>query len=159
MNAPDSGPLQPGTKAPEFEVRDQAGESVSLRSFRGRKVVLYFYPRDSTPTCTVQACAFRDRWSAIEELGAVVLGVSTDGEKSHRKFSDRHDLPFRLLADEGHQLAQAYGVWGPKKLFGIAYEGINRTTFVLDEVGVISHVFEKVKVRGHVDAVLEALRS
>lgn len=159
MTGPVSGPLAPGTRAPDFEAPDDAGKSVSLRNFRGRKVVLYFYPRDSTPTCTTQACSFRDRWDAIEKEGAVVLGVSTDSEKSHRKFRDRHGLPFRLLADEDHRLAQAYGVWGPKKLFGIAYEGINRTTFVIDEAGVITHVFEKVRVRGHVDAVLDALRS
>lgn len=121
--------------------------------------MLYFYPRDGTPTCTTQACAFRDRWDEIEACGAVVLGVSTDGVKSHRRFRDRHALPFRLLADEDHRLASAYGVWGPKKLFGISYEGIIRTTFVIDEDGVIRHTFEKVRTGGHAEAVLKALRA
>ncbi len=146
-----------GSKAPAFTLPTDDGSSVSLTDFAGKKVVLYFYPKDDTSGCTTQACEFRDSWGAVQQAGAVVLGVSPDGVASHQKFRDKLALPFPLLADEDHAVAERYGVWGEKSMYGRKYFGILRTTFVIDEEGRISHVFEKVKPEGHAAEVLAVL--
>jgi peroxiredoxin Q/BCP len=130
---------------------------VRLTDFAGKKIVLYFYPRDDTSGCTTEACGFRDRWKDVERAGAVVLGVSPDGADSHRKFKAKYRLPFPLLADPDHAAAEAYGVWGAKSMYGRKYFGILRTTFLIDETGRVSRVFEKVKPKGHAALILEAL--
>ncbi|MFZ5625619.1 MAG: thioredoxin-dependent thiol peroxidase [Gemmatimonadota bacterium] len=150
--------LTPGTKAPAFTLKSDAGETVSLSDFKGKKVVLYFYPKDDTPGCTTEACELRDNWRAIQQAGAVVLGISPDGVQSHQKFKARHDLPFPLLADEDHKVAEAYGAWGEKSMYGRKYQGILRTTFIIDESGEVRRVFEKVKPKGHAAEVLAALK-
>ncbi len=146
-----------GELAPEFELSDQDGQLHSLEDYRDQWVVLYFYPKDETPGCTTEACEFRDRMPKITRRGAVVLGVSPDGVESHKKFKAKYDLPFALLADPDHSVAEAYGAWGEKKMYGKTYEGILRTTVVIDEQGKIAELFEKVKPKGHGDAVLEVL--
>jgi peroxiredoxin Q/BCP len=146
-----------GTKAPAFSAKDDQGNTVTLAGLKGSTVVLYFYPKDDTSGCTTQACEFRDAWAEVKEAGAVLLGVSPDGETSHQKFRAKFDLPFPLLVDEDHAIAEAYGVWGEKSMYGKKYFGILRTTFIIDPKGVISHVFEKVKPKGHAAEVLEAL--
>jgi len=149
--------LKPGSKAPAFDLPSDAGQSVKLADLEGRKVVLYFYPKDDTTGCTVEACEFRDRWADVKQTGAVVLGVSPDGVRSHEKFKAKFKLPFPLLADEDHRVAEQYGVWGEKSMYGRKYFGIRRTTFLIDETGRIAKVFEKVKPKGHAQEVLEAL--
>lgn len=149
--------LEPGDKAPDFELESDAGQNVRLSDFRGRRVVLYFYPKDDTPGCTTEACEFRDRMPRIEKADAVVLGVSPDSVASHQRFKVKHDLTFTLLSDPDHEVAEAYGAWGEKKRYGRTYEGILRSTFVIDPQGRIERVFEKVKAKGHGDQVLEAL--
>lgn len=146
-----------GSKAPAFSLPDDAGRTVSLKDHLGRKVVLYFYPKDDTSGCTTQACEFRDHWAAVKRAGAVVLGISPDGVVSHRKFKARHDLPFPLLADEDHTVAERYGVWGEKSMYGRKYFGILRTTFLIDEKGRVRRIFERVKPKGHAAEVLAAL--
>lgn len=146
-----------GAKAPAFSLPSDAGSPVALKDFRGKKVVLYFYPKDDTSGCTTQACEFRDTWRDVKRAGAVVLGVSPDGVASHQKFRDKYTLPFPLLADEDHAVAERYGVWGEKSMYGRKYFGILRTTFVIDEEGRITHIFEKVKPEGHAAEVLAAL--
>jgi len=143
--------------APEFTLQDQNGDSVSLSDFRGRKVVLYFYPKDDTPGCTTQSCELRDNVATFDTRGAVILGVSPDGVASHRKFADKFDLPFPLLADVDHKVAEAYDVWKEKSMYGRTYWGNERTTFVIDEQGRIAKVLPKVKPAEHVDRVLELL--
>lgn len=150
--------LTPGTKAPPFSLASDSGEPVTLTGLKGKKVVLYFYPKDDTSGCTVEACEFRDSWSAVKKSGAVVLGVSPDDVASHGKFKKKFNLPFSLLADPDHAVAERYGVWGEKSMYGRKYFGINRTTFVIDEAGRILKVFEKVKPKGHAAEVLEAVR-
>jgi thioredoxin-dependent peroxiredoxin len=146
-----------GDRAPAFNLPTDDGSTVSLAGLKGKKVVLYFYPKDDTSGCTTQACEFRDSWHAVQAAGAVVLGVSPDGVGSHAKFKRKFELPFPLLADEDHAVAEAYGVWGEKSMYGRKYMGILRTTFVIDEAGRISHVFEKVKPKGHAAEVLAVL--
>ncbi len=148
---------KPGTKAPAFSLPSDAGDVVSLKDLKGKKVVLYFYPKDDTSGCTVQACEFRDNWKAVQKQGAVVLGVSPDGVGSHVKFKQKFDLPFPLLADPDHKVAEAYGAWGEKSMYGRKYHGILRTTFIIDETGNVQNVFPKVKPKGHAGAVLAAL--
>jgi len=150
--------LTPGQKAPSFSLASDSGETISLAGLKGKKVVLYFYPKDDTPGCTVEACEFRDRWPAVRKAGAVVLGVSPDDVVSHVKFKKKFELPFPLLADPDHAVAERYGVWGEKSMYGRKYLGIHRTTFVIDEEGRIVKVFERVKPKGHAAEVLEALR-
>jgi peroxiredoxin Q/BCP len=147
--------LKVGERAPEFSLTADDGTRVSLKEHRGRKVVLYFYPRDNTPGCTREACDFRDRHHAIQATGAVVLGVSTDSVASHAGFRQKHALPFTLLSDAGGKVARAYGAW--KRRPGRASPGTERTTFIIDGRGVITHIFPKVKVDGHADEVLAAL--
>lgn len=148
--------LKEGTSAPAFKTTDQHGESVSLKDLRGRKVVLYFYPKDDTPGCTKEACSFRDAYSKFKKKDITVLGVSPDKESAHKKFVTKYQLPFTLLADTDHSIAEAYGVWGEKKFMGRTYLGVHRTTFLIDEKGKIRKIFEKVKPEDHASEVLEA---
>ena len=148
-----------GAPAPDFALTSDTGETVSLASLRGKPVVLYFYPKDDTPGCTTQACGIRDTWGAFEEAGAVVLGVSPDDAESHSKFRKKYDLPFILLADKDHELADEYGVWVEKQYNGKTYMGVERSTFVIDEDGKIAKILRRVKPAEHADQVLEALRA
>ena len=157
MSKPAASDLKVGQKAPDFTVMDDQGEKVKLADLKGKKVVLYFYPKDDTPGCTKEACAFRDGIDKIKKRGAVVLGVSADSVDSHKKFKSKFDLNFPLLADSEKKMIEAYGVWKEKSMYGKKYMGIERTTFVIDENGKISHIFPKVKVDQHYDEVLEAL--
>ena len=150
--------LKPGQKAPDFTVSTDAGKKVKISDFKGKKIVLYFYPKDDTPGCTKEACAFRDGISEIRKRGAVVLGVSPDSVESHKKFRDKYELNFPLLADTDKKIVEAYGVWKEKSMYGKKYMGVERTTFVIDEAGKISHIFRKVKVEQHYDEVQEALK-
>jgi peroxiredoxin Q/BCP len=146
--------------APDFELPDQSGETVSLAAQRGKWVVLYFYPKDDTPGCTKEACDFRDNHGAIKAAGAVVLGVSADSEASHTKFAQKYDLPFQLLVDgKEHAVARAYGAWGTKKNYGREYEGIIRSTFVIDPEGKIAKAWPRVKPEGHGQEVLAWLKA
>jgi len=149
--------LKTGDKAPLFSLVDDSGKKVSLKDFKGKTVVLYFYPKDLTPGCTVEACDFRDAQAQMKKKKAVVLGVSRDTVSLHGKFRDKHDLNFPLLADEDGKVCEAYGVWQEKSMYGKKYMGIARTTFVIGPTGKIEKVFEKVKVKGHVDEILESL--
>ena len=149
--------LEVGQEAPGFELNDGAGNRVRLSDFRGRKVVVYFYPKDATPGCTQEACDLRDRHDRIQAAGAVVLGISPDSEKSHLKFAAKHELPFALLADPDHVAAEAYGVWKEKSMYGRSYMGIERSTFLIDEQGSLAAIWPKVKINGHADAVLAAI--
>ncbi len=149
--------LTEGTMAPDFTLPADGGGEVTLSSFRGRKVVLYFYPKDDTPGCTTEACNFRDDHSAITAAGAVVLGVSPDSVQSHDKFKLKHSLPFALLSDPEHRVAELYGAWGEKSMYGRTYLGVIRSTFVIDEDGRIARVFPKVRVKNHSQEVLAAL--
>jgi peroxiredoxin Q/BCP len=149
--------ITPGTKAPAFSLPSDTGGTIALEDLRGTPVVLFFYPKDDTPGCTTEACEFRDRWTAVQRSGAVLLGVSPDGVDSHRKFREKFSLPFPLLADEDHAVADAYGVWGEKSMYGKKYYGVLRTTFIIDAAGSVRRVFEKVKPAGHAAEVLEAL--
>lgn len=151
--------IEVGSRAPAFSLRDQEGDLRSLAEFRGRSVVLYFYPEDDTPGCTEQACGFRDEWSEIQALGAVVLGVSTDDAESHRAFAAKHRLPFTLLIDEVGRdgvprVAGKFGVWREKTLYGRKYTGLVRTTFLIDPAGIVSRRWDHVRVKGHAGAVL-----
>ena len=151
--------LSVGDKAPEFTLNDGDGNKIKLSDYKGKKVVLYFYPKDLTPGCTVEACAFRDDVSALKKLGAVVFGVSADSEKTHQKFTAKHDLNFPLLADLNHEVADKYGAWQEKSLYGRKYWGIARITYIIDENGKIAKVYEKVKPAGHSTEVIEAIKS
>lgn len=148
--------VKEGTTAPAFKTKDDNGEDVSLKDFKGQKVVLYFYPKDDTPGCTKEACSFRDAYSKFKKQGIKLLGVSPDNEATHKKFITKYKLPFTLLADRDHLIAEAYGVWGEKKFMGRTYMGVLRTTFLIDEKGKIKKVFEKVKPEDHATEVLEA---
>ena len=149
--------LTAGAMAPEFTAVTESGETISLRDFRGKRVVLYFYPKDDTPGCTTQACGFRDHYPVIEEKNAVVLGVSPDSAKSHTKFKTKFNLPFTLLVDEDHTIADAYGVWVEKSMYGKKYMGIERSHFVIDEEGRIVEAKVKVKPEDSVASALAAL--
>ena len=149
--------LEIGQSAPDFTLENQDGERVSLHDLRGQQVVLYFYPKDNTPGCTNEACSFRDHFAALTERGVVVLGVSPDSVASHRKFADKHGLPFPLLADPDHQVAEAYGAWGEKTLYGKKFMGLIRSTFLIDEQGQIRHVWKKPKTAIHAEEVLAKL--
>jgi peroxiredoxin Q/BCP len=146
-----------GEPAPDFSLRSDAGEEVSLADFRGQPVVLYFYPKDDTPGCTAQASGIRDTYADFEAAGAVVLGVSPDNVKRHVKFKEKYDLPFTLLADPEHEVAERYGVWGEKRYMGRTYMGINRTTFLISADGTVAKVMRNVKPETHADDVLGAL--
>ena len=151
--------IHEGEQAPDFTLESDAGEQVSLSGLRGKPVVLYFYPKDDTPGCTAQACGIRDAYGEFEKAGAVVLGVSPDTVKKHVKFKDKYDLPFTLLADPEHELAERYGVWGEKKFMGRTYMGVSRTTFVIGRDGAVVKLMENVKPATHADDVLAALET
>jgi thioredoxin-dependent peroxiredoxin len=148
--------LKAGSSAPDFKTTNTTGESVRLKDYRGKKVVLYFYPKDDTPGCTKEACSFRDAFADFKKRGIEVIGVSTDSEAAHQKFTAKYKLPFTLLADTDHAIADAYGVYGEKKFMGRTYMGVKRMTFLIDEKGKIRKVFEKVKPEEHAQEVLEA---
>ena len=148
--------LKEGDKAPDFKVINELGDEMSLADFSGKKLVLYFYPKDSTPGCTAESCNLRDNYADLKTKGFEVLGVSADNEASHQKFIKKHELPFHLLADTEKEVLNAYGVWGPKKFMGRTFDGINRTTFVLDENGMIERIFTKVKTKEHTEQILES---
>lgn len=148
--------LKEGDKAPAFSGLDQDGKKVSLSDFKGRKLVLYFYPADNTPTCTVQACNLRDHYSLLKKKGFEVLGVSPDPVASHKKFQTKQNLPFRLLADPDQTVLQRYGVWGEKQMFGRKYMGVIRTTFLIDEKGIIRKVITRPKTKDHANEIVEA---
>lgn len=146
--------LQVGDPAPAFSVKDQDGNEVKLSDLKGEKVVLYFYPKDNTPTCTNQACNIRDNYGSLLKKGYKVFGVSPDSEKSHQRFIKKHGLPFPLLADTEHKMVEAYGVWGEKTTFGRTYMGLLRTTFVIDKKGIIEEIISKVESSKHTDQIL-----
>jgi len=150
--------IQEGKKAPNFTLVDQEEKSHSLKDYLGKKVVLYFYPKDNTPGCTKEACNFRDEYSEFKKKNIVILGVSADSVKSHKNFSSKYELPFPLLSDENKEMIEAYGVWKEKSMYGKKYMGIERTTVVIDESGVVKKIFSKVKVEGHNEEVWEALK-
>ena len=149
--------IEEGQEAPDFELTSDAGERVRLSQFRGKPVVLYFYPKDDTPGCTAQACGIRDTYEDFEHQGAVVLGVSPDDESSHLKFKQKYGLPFTLLADPDHEVADTYGVWGERKYMGKTYWGVERSTFVIDEEGRVAKIMRRVKPDTHAEQVLAAL--
>ncbi len=145
-----------GKKAPAFKGKDQNGKPVSMADYKGKKIVLYFYPEDDTPTCTVQACNLRDNFGLLKKQGFIVLGVSPDEEKKHKKFETKYDLPFTLIADAGHKIIDSYGVWGEKQMYGRSYMGLHRTTFLIDEKGIIRKIFLKPKSKQHAEEILNA---
>ncbi len=151
-------PINAGIPAPEFSLKDETGTVRKLSDFRGKTVLLYFYPEDDTPGCTKEACNFRDDYSAYEKAGVVILGISPDTPESHSKFKQKYKLPFTLLADEGHVICDAYGVWGPKKFLGRSYQGVLRTSFLIDPQGNIAQVFENVKPAIHSEEVLASVK-
>lgn len=148
--------LQEGQKAPAFTGSDQDGRKVSLNDFKGRKVVLYFYPEDDTPTCTVQACNLRDNHALLAKNGFTVIGVSPNDESDHQKFRKKFSLPFTLLSDPQHKIINKYGVWGPKNLYGRDYTGLHRTTFVIDENGIVKKIFLRPKNKAHAEEIVKA---
>ena len=148
--------LQEGDKAPAFTGKDQNGTKVALSDYKGKIVVLYFYPEDNTPTCTVQACNLRDNYALLKKEGFVVLGISPDEEKKHKKFEEKFDLPFTLVADPDHTIIDKYGVWGEKQLYGRKYMGLHRTTFLVDEKGIIKKIFLKPKSKQHAQEIVKA---
>jgi peroxiredoxin Q/BCP len=149
--------LRVGGKAPDFSLLANDGKKYSLKDFKGKKVVLYFYPKDDTSGCTKEACSFRDTLPVIKKKGAVVIGVSPDPVRAHEKFIDKYDLNFLLLSDETKEMLLRYGVWKEKSMYGRKYMGVERTTFLIGEEGKITHIFRKVKVEGHTDEVMDAL--
>lgn len=147
--------LKAGDKAPAINATDQDGNKISLESLKGRKVVLYFYPKDDTPGCTAEACSLRDNYKQLTDLGYFVIGVSPDNQKSHQKFADKHELPFPLIADPEKKVIMDYGTWGPKKFLGREYDGVIRTTFIINEKGIIDEVISKVDTKNHAFQVLD----
>ena len=147
--------LEINKTAPNFELSDQNGKHHKLSDYRGKRVVLYFYPKDDTPGCTAEACSFRDNYSVFKQNGIEILGVSADSEKSHAKFQEKYELPFTLLSDTKHTVSESYGVWGLKKYMGREYYGINRTTFLIDEEGKLVKIYEKVKPAEHAQEILD----
>ena len=147
--------LKQGSKAPDFKAKDQNGNTISLKDYRGKRVALYFYPHDNTPTCTTQACNIRDNFALLKKAGIVVIGVSIDTEKSHKKFEEKFQLPFALVADPDRKIVEAYGVWGLKKFMGREFDGTHRVTFLINEKGIIEHIIDKVKSKEHSAKILE----
>ncbi len=151
--------LKEGDRAPEFTAKDQNGKTVSLADYRGKTVVLYFYPKDDTPGCTAEACDFRDNYEYLQSQGYEVIGVSTDDEKSHKKFEMKYSLPFTLIADHDQQIVNSYGVWVEKNMYGKKYMGTQRTTFIIDGDGIISHIITKVDTKNSSQQVLDLLKA
>ncbi|MBI9067287.1 MAG: thioredoxin-dependent thiol peroxidase [Salinivirgaceae bacterium] len=149
--------LNEGDKAPVFSGLNQNGEPITLEQFKGKKLILYFYPKDSTPGCTAESCNLRDNYNDLLGKGYEVVGISPDGEKSHQNFIKKHELPFQLIADTEKEILNAYGAWGLKKMYGKEYEGVLRTTYVIGEDGIILKVFNKVKTKDHVDQILKEM--
>lgn len=149
--------LKPGSKAPAFSGTDQQENNIALKDFKGKKVVLYFYPKDDTPGCTAQACNLRDNYAALQKAGIQVIGVSTDSVKSHKKFEQKYELPFPLIADEDRKIVEAYGVWGEKKFMGRTYMGTHRTTFLISETGKIELIITKPDTKNHAQEILASL--
>ncbi|MEJ7588648.1 MAG: thioredoxin-dependent thiol peroxidase [Ferruginibacter sp.] len=149
--------LTEGQKAPSFSGRDQNGELVTLSDLKGKKIVLYFYPQDDTPTCTVQACNLRDNFGLLSQHGFTVLGISPDEEKKHKKFEAKYDLPFTLISDPDHKIIDKYGLWGEKQLYGRAYMGVYRTTFLIDAKGIIQKIFLKPRNKQHAEEIINSL--
>lgn len=147
--------LKAGDKAPDFTSTDQEGNPIKLTDFKGKKIVLYFYPKDDTPGCTAESCNLRDNYEALQKQGYVVLGVSGDSSKSHKKFIEKYDLPFPLIADEDKSVHNTFGTWGEKKMYGKSYMGTLRTTFLIDEEGIIDEVIEKVNTKDHTSQILK----
>ena len=150
--------LKEGDKAPDFTAKDQNGKTVSLADFKGKTVILYFYPKDDTPGCTAEACDFRDNYQSLVGKGFEVIGVSTDDEKSHKKFETKYQLPFPLIADESKEIVEAYGVWGEKNMYGKVYMGTMRTTFIINAEGIIQKVIDKVDTKASSQQVLDILQ-
>lgn len=150
--------LKIGDLAPDFNITDQNGKVHKIADYKGKKIILYFYPKDLTPGCTVESCDLRDNYETLKKDGFEVIGVSADDEKKHQKFIDRHKLPFNLLADTNKEVLNNYGVWGEKKFMGRTYNGIHRTTFIIDEKGVIIQIISKVKTKNHTQQILNELR-
>ena len=148
-----------GQKAPAFTGKDQNGKAISLKDYLGKKVVIYFYPQDDTPTCTVQACNLRDNYALLKKEGFTIIGISPDAEAKHKKFETKYNLPFTLIADDKLKIIEKYNVWGEKKLYGRAYMGLHRTTFLLDEKGIIKHIFLKPKSKQHAEEIIEAWKN
>ncbi len=151
--------LLEGDKAPDFKSKDQNGKPIALKDFKGKKVVLYFYPEDDTPTCTIEACNLRDNFALLKKKGLVVLGVSPDDEKKHKKFEEKYNLPFTLITDPDKKIIDKYGVWGEKNLYGRKYMGLHRTTFLIDEKGTIVKIFKKPKSKIHSEEIIKAWES
>lgn len=147
--------LTVGEKAPAFKGKDQNGKTVSLKDFKGQKVVVFFYPQDDTPVCTVQACNLRDNYEVLQENGYVVIGISPDDSASHAKFQTKYNLPFTLIADPEHTIINQYGVWGEKNMYGNKFMGLLRTTFVIDEKGIITKIFKKPKTKTHAEEIMK----
>jgi len=148
--------IEKGNKAPAFKGVDQDGNKIALSDFKGKKLALYFYPQDATPTCTVQACNLRDNFTSLQKEGITIIGVSPDDAASHKKFEAKQQLPFRLIADTAHSIIDAYGVWGEKQLYGRKYMGLHRTTFLIDEKGKIKHIITKPKSKDHAAEIIAA---
>ena len=149
--------LKEGDKAPAFSAKDQNGNKVSLSDFKGKKLVLYFYPEDDTPTCTIQDCNLRDNYALLKRKGFEVVGVSPDDEKKHKKFEEKFKLPFILIPDPGRKIIEKYGVWGEKQMFGNYYMGVHRTTFVIDEKGIIRKIFYRPKNKAHAEEIIAGM--
>lgn len=150
--------LKEGDKAPSFSGADQNGKKISLSAYKGKKLVLYFYPKDDTPGCTSEACNLRDNYSLLRSKGFEIVGISPDDETSHKKFEKKFDLPFTLIADTSHQILEKYGVWGKKKMFNNEYMGVIRTTFIIDEKGVIKKIFYKPNTKAHAEEIIAAMQ-
>ncbi len=147
--------LKPGDIAPEFTAPNQDNKEISLSDFKGKKVILYFYPKDMTPGCTAEACNLRDNYKDLQKAGFEIIGVSADSVERHKRFATKYNLPFHLLADTDHTILNKYGVWGEKKFMGRTYDGIHRTTFIINEEGIIDHIIEKVKTKYHTEQILD----
>ena len=150
--------LQEGDSAPNFSALNEKNQAVELRDFFGKKIVLYFYPKDMTPGCTAQSCNLSENYQTLKDKGFEVIGVSPDSVKRHVKFIEKNNLPFTLIADEGHKVLNAFGVWGPKKFMGKEYDGVHRTTFVISEDGIIEKIFSKVNTKDHTNQIIEAYK-